>query len=117
VGPGRAGPFLAQEFAINSANWPLGSFVRQQLSSALASLAMCDATYPSALAYLAEGSLQRKNTKQHNLSMPQDPSTIRSNSAMEGEVSVKVLREISELEDIRGAWVSWPGHRESQMDR
>lgn len=32
------------------------------------------------------------------------------------EASVKVLRTLAELEEIRREWESWPGHRESQME-
>jgi hypothetical protein len=35
---------------------------------------------------------------------------------MSSDPSVKVLRSISELEEIRRAWESWPGYRDSEMD-
>ncbi len=35
---------------------------------------------------------------------------------MDSEVSVKVLREIGELEGIRAVWESWPGNRDSEME-
>ena len=35
---------------------------------------------------------------------------------MENEISVEVLRAVSDLERIRPAWESWPGNRESDID-
>ena len=35
---------------------------------------------------------------------------------MRTEASVKVLRTLAELQDIRGVWESWPGHRDSEFD-
>src|SRR5256885_1812503 len=35
---------------------------------------------------------------------------------MTGETSIRVLRTISELEEIRKEWESWPGHRDSDLD-
>jgi Acetyltransferase (GNAT) domain len=35
---------------------------------------------------------------------------------MDNEASVKVLREIGELEEIRDAWESWPGNRDSEIE-
>lgn len=35
---------------------------------------------------------------------------------MGNEASVRTLREIAELEEIRAVWESWPGNRDSQMD-
>jgi Acetyltransferase (GNAT) domain len=41
---------------------------------------------------------------------------LKAKTPMESETTVKVLREIGELEEIREAWESWPGNRDSQMD-
>jgi len=35
---------------------------------------------------------------------------------MLSEASVKVLRTVSELEEVRREWESWPGHRDSDID-
>lgn len=35
---------------------------------------------------------------------------------MGDEASIRILREIAELEEIRAIWESWPGNRDSQMD-
>jgi hypothetical protein len=38
----------------------------------------------------------------------------RTASVMEAEI--RVLRSVSELEEIRSVWESWPGHRDSDID-
>jgi len=35
---------------------------------------------------------------------------------MGNEASVRILKEIAELEEIRTAWESWPGNRDSEME-
>jgi len=35
---------------------------------------------------------------------------------MPSEASIRVLRAVSELEEVRGEWESWPGHRDSEIE-